>query len=193
MNLITSLLKKGGGELSTGLFVGLALKGSGGLLALVVSGSTDLSLLLESLDGVLVLPSDLVRQSAKASESTTRSESQHTESLRADRARNLVIRRRNSLEDLEVSQSGGTTRGLVGNHCADGSPENLGRSTEVEGTTGGVDVASLAQEVLVLDCEREAQISVLISCLYIIMLYVRLFLKWEPEMLMSSHRTTMTF
>jgi len=151
MNLITSLLKKGGGELSTGLFVGLALKGSGGLLALVVSGSTDLSLLLESLDGVLVLPSDLVRQSAKASESTTRSESQHTESLRADRARNLVIRRRNSLEDLEVSQSSGTTGGLVGDHSTDGSPENLGRSTEVEGTTSGVNVASLSEEVLVLN------------------------------------------
>merc|ERR1719355_435791 len=157
MNLITSLLKERGSERSASLFVGLALEGRSGLLALVVGGSTDLSLLLESLDGILVLPSDLVRQTTEASEVATRSESQHTESLRADHTVDLIVRRRNSLEDLQVSESSGTTRGLVRNHSTDGSPEDLRGSTEVERTASRVDVASLSEEVLVLELVSEVR------------------------------------
>ena len=149
--LVAGLLKEGSGECRAGLLVGLALKGSSGLLSLVVGSSTNLSLLLKSLDGILVLPSDLVGQTTEASEVATRSESQHTESLRANHTVDLVVRGRNSLEHLQVSQGSGTTGSLVGDHSTDGSPEDLGGSTEVEGTTSGVDVASLAQEVLVLD------------------------------------------
>ena len=62
----------------------------------------------------------------------------------------LVIGRRNSLESLETLQSILSSLGHVRNHPSDGSPEDLGGSPEVEGTTAGLDVATLLQEVEIL-------------------------------------------
>jgi hypothetical protein len=42
----------------------------------------------------------------------------------------------------------------VGDHSADGTVEDAGGSAEMEGTTGGVDNATLAEESVVLHCIR---------------------------------------
>ena len=62
----------------------------------------------------------------------------------------LVIGRRNSLESLETLQSILSSLGLVRNHPSDGSPEDLGGSPEVEGATAGLHVATLLEEVEIL-------------------------------------------
>ena len=62
----------------------------------------------------------------------------------------LVIGRRNSLESLETLQSILSSLGLVRNHSSDGSPEDLGGSPEVEGATAGLHVATLLEEVEIL-------------------------------------------
>ena len=62
----------------------------------------------------------------------------------------LVIGRRNSLERLEQLQSVLPPLGLVRSHAADSPPEDLGGSPEVEGTTAGLHVAALLQEVEIL-------------------------------------------
>ena len=62
----------------------------------------------------------------------------------------LVIGRRNSLECLETLQSILPSLGLVRSHAANSPPEDLGGSPEVEGTTAGLHVATLLQEVEIL-------------------------------------------
>ena len=52
--------------------------------------------------------------------------------------------------DFESVQGGGATGGLVRDHTADGTPEDLGRSTVMERTMLGVHVVGLALESLVL-------------------------------------------
>ena len=71
----------------------------------------------------------------------------------------LVIGRRNSLECLETLQSILASLGLVRNHPSDSSPEDLGGSPEVEGTTAGLHVATLLQEVEILQL-----VAVEVSC-----------------------------
>ena len=71
----------------------------------------------------------------------------------------LVIGRRNSLECLETLQGILASLGLVRNHPSDGSPEDLGGSPEVEGTTAGLHVATLLQEVEILQL-----VAVEVSC-----------------------------
>ena len=71
----------------------------------------------------------------------------------------LVIGRRNSLESLKTLKSILPSLGLVRNHPSDSSPEDLGGSPEVEGTTAGLHVAPLLQEVEILQL-----VAVEVSC-----------------------------
>ena len=71
----------------------------------------------------------------------------------------LVIRRRNSLESLQTLEGILPSLGLVRNHPSDSSPEDLGGSPEVEGTTAGLHVATLLQEVKILQL-----VAVEVSC-----------------------------
>lgn len=61
-------------------------------------------------------------------------EAEDAEGLGNDDALLLVIRGRNTLEDLQALHGGGTTGGLVGDHAADSLVEDAGGSAEVEGT-----------------------------------------------------------
>lgn len=91
-------------------------------------------------------------QTANGAVLAARAETEHTESLGNDNALLLVVRGRNTLENLESLHSSGTTGGLVGNHAADGLVEDAGGSTEVEGTTTSrVETSHLAKEGVVLD------------------------------------------
>ena len=71
----------------------------------------------------------------------------------------LVVRRRNSLECLQTLQSLLAPLCLVRSHPSDSPPEDLGGSPEVEGTTAGLHVATLLQEVKILQL-----VAVEVSC-----------------------------
>jgi hypothetical protein len=64
----------------------------------------------------------------------SRLQPQNTEGLRNDHALLAVIWGRDTLKDLEALEGGGTAGSLVGDHATDGSPEDLGRGAEVEGS-----------------------------------------------------------
>lgn len=61
-------------------------------------------------------------------------QSQDTEGLGNHHLFLLVVRGRDTLENLEALKGGGTTGGLVGDHAADGLVEDARRGAEVEGT-----------------------------------------------------------
>lgn len=91
-------------------------------------------------------------QTANGAVLAARAETEHTESLGNDNALLLVVRGRNTLENLESLHSSSTAGGLVGNHAADGLVEDARGSTEVEGTTTSrVETSHLAKERVVLD------------------------------------------
>merc|ERR550517_609334 len=75
---------------------------------------------------------------------------QNLESRWDDHELLFVIGRGNSLEGLEPLEGILPTLSLVGGHATHSAPEDLGGSPEVEGSTGGLDVATLLQKVEVL-------------------------------------------
>jgi hypothetical protein len=83
---------------------------------------------------VLVLPAELVAETTDSAVLASGLEPQDTEGLGNNDALLLVVGRGNTLEGLEALHGGGTAGSLVGNHTADGSPEDLRRGAEVEGT-----------------------------------------------------------
>merc|ERR1711981_429133 len=121
-----------------------------GNLLLVVGRGSDLTLELKLLNNITILPSDLRGQTAENAECTSGAKTEYTEGVRDDHALSLVIRRRDTLEDLKTGKSLLTTNSLVGNHTANSAPEDLGGRSQVEGSSLGVDVATLAQERVVV-------------------------------------------
>lgn len=76
------------------------------------------------LNNTLVLPADLVAQTTNSAELSAGLQSENTQSLGNNHLLLLVVRGRNTLEDLESLQCGGASGGLVGNHAADGLVED---------------------------------------------------------------------
>lgn len=102
---------------------------------------------------ILVLPSDLVAQTANGAVLPSGLQSEDTQSLGNDDALLLVEGGRNTLEDLKALHGGGATGGLVGDHTADSLVEDAAGGAEVEGTTAGrVETGHLAEISVVLDC-----------------------------------------
>ena len=92
-------------------------------------------------------------QTANGAVLATGLKSEDTESLGNNHLLLLVIRRRDTLENLETLKSSSTTGGLVRDHAADSLVEDSGRGAEVEGTTtSGVVSGHLSQIGMVLDC-----------------------------------------
>lgn len=120
--------------------------------ALVVSNGLCSSLLLELLDEVLVLPSNLGRQIAEDGELAVGLQAQDPEGVGDDNALGHVIRMGDTLKDLEVLKSSSTPGGLVGEHASDGPPHHASGSTVVDGAALGVSVGSLLQELKEADC-----------------------------------------
>lgn len=124
------------------------------------------------LNDILVLPADLVAQTADGAVLAAGLQTQHTQSLGDDHLLLVVVGRGDTLEDLEALESSGTAGGLVGNHAADSLVEDARGGTEVERTwdqqsdrvviahrekcrltsAGGVVSGHLAQVGVVLDC-----------------------------------------
>merc|ERR1719495_53305 len=120
------------------------------LLSLVEGLSLDLPLGFQSLDDVLVFPSNLVSESTQRAEPSAVFEPEHLQGGGDDHLLLLVIWGRDSLEGLKTLEGLVSTVGLVGDHAAHTSVEDLARGTEVEGSSGGENVAPLLQEVEVL-------------------------------------------
>lgn len=83
---------------------------------------------------VLVLPADLVAETADSAVLAAGLESEDSQSLGNNDLLLLVVGRGDTLEDLEALKSGGTTGGLVGDHASDGLVEDSRGGTEVERT-----------------------------------------------------------
>lgn len=71
-------------------------------------------------------------QTANGAVLATGLQSQDSEGLGDDHPLNLVIRGRDTLEDLESLHGSGATGGLVGNHSTDSLVEDARRGAEVE-------------------------------------------------------------
>lgn len=124
----------GGLTLASGSLLGVGDLAGGDALTLVVSGTLGLSSLLQASDDVLVLPADLVAETADGAVLAAGLQAEDTESLGNDHLLLLVVGGRNTLKDLEALESGGTAGSLVGDHATDGLVEDAGGSAEVEGT-----------------------------------------------------------
>lgn len=113
-------------------------------LALKVSLTLDLPLLLEPVNNILVVPSDLGANPLDGAVLPSGLQSEDTESGGDDHLLDSVLGGGDTLVKLESLEGGGTSRALVGDHTADSLVEDSGRSTEVEGTRlPGVDNVSL--------------------------------------------------
>jgi len=156
-DLVTKRLEGLGGlAVDSRVLLGFRQLSLGELLALVVGGTLGLAALLESRDNVLVLPADLVGETTDGAVLAAGLQSQDTEGLGNNHLLLLVVRGRDTLEDLESLESGGTASGLVGNHATDGLVEDPGRGAEVEGTTAGrVVTGHLAEVGVVLELRAE--------------------------------------
>jgi len=87
-------------------------------------------------DDILVLPADLVAETADGAVLAAGLKSQNAQSLGDDHLLLLVIWGRDTLEDLQPLESGSTAGGLVGDHATDGLVEDAGRGAEVERSCG---------------------------------------------------------
>lgn len=121
------------------------------MLALKVSLTLDLPLLLEPVNNILVVPSDLGANPLDGAVLPSGLQSEDTESGGDDHLLDSVLGGGDTLVKLKSLEGGGTSRALVGDHTADSLVEDSGRSTEVEGTRlPGVDNVSLVEVVVVL-------------------------------------------
>merc|ERR1740128_708996 len=119
-------------------------------LALVESFSLNLSLSLKSSNNILVFPANLMTKSAQRTKSPSMFQSQDLQSRWNHHFLLPVVWRRNTFKCLQALECILSALGLVRSHASDSPPENLGRSTEVERSTLGENVATLSQEVKIL-------------------------------------------
>lgn len=122
---------------------------------------------------ILVLPANLVAETANGAVLAAGAQTQDTEGLGNDNTLLLVVGRGDTLEDLQALHGGSTAGGLVGNHAADSLVEDAGGSAEVEGTTAsGVETGHLAEVGVVLHCKstKESKLAVCFAteCRYIL-------------------------
>jgi hypothetical protein len=87
-------------------------------------------------NNILVLPADLVAETADGAVLAAGLQPQDAEGLGDNHLLLGVVGRGDALEDLEALKGGGTAGGLVGNHAADGLVEDPRGGAEVEGTCG---------------------------------------------------------
>jgi len=83
---------------------------------------------------ILVLPPNLMAQPSYGTIFPPRLQSQYPQCLWYYHSLLLVVRGRDTFEDLETFHSSGTTSGLMRDHASYGLVEDTGGSAEVEGT-----------------------------------------------------------
>jgi hypothetical protein len=132
-----------------------ALESGNSLLALVVSSRLGLALLLELGNNVLVFPANFVGDTANGGVFAAGLKLQDTKSRGDNHTLHLIVRGRNTFEKLDTVKSSSTTGGLVSNHTTESLVEDAGRSAEVEGTTVGVNNATLVEVSMVLHYKNQ--------------------------------------
>lgn len=100
----------------------------------MVSLTLDLPLLLEPVNNILVLPSDLVTDPLESTEFSSGLQSENSESGGDDHLLHSVLGGGDTLVKLESLEGGSTSGRLVGDHTSDSLVEDSGRSSEMEGT-----------------------------------------------------------
>ena len=89
----------------------------------------------------------------------TRLQSEDTQSLRDNHPLLLIVRRGDTLKELETLQSSSTASSLVGDHTENGPVENLGGCAVVEGAGFfGVDNVAFVEEVVVAQLYAQKQV-----------------------------------
>jgi len=135
-----------GGSIDDGLLTEL----DGSDFSFVVGLGLDLPLLFQTVDDILVTPTDLVRQALDGAVLATRLQPQNPQSFWDDHLLLSVVRWGNTLKEFKAFNCGSATGGLVGQHPADGLEENARWRAVMEGSRLlGVDNVALVQEVMV--------------------------------------------
>lgn len=152
-----------------------------GGLALLESLSLDSTLGLQLVNSLAVLPADLARDALERRVLATRLEAQHTEGVWDDQLLLAVVRRGDTLVDLQALERSSTTGRLVGHHTANSTEEDARGGAVVERTRlAGVHQVALVHESMVLQLNGERNKHTLLR-------------KKLPDTLISSARTTVTF
>jgi hypothetical protein len=140
-------------------------------LAFMEGLSLDLPLLLKPIHDILVSPAHFVRQTLKKNEDSplmqwrrsylycavfpTRFQPQHPQCFWHHHPLLAVVRRWNTFIKLETLKSCCTTSSLVRCHATDGSEEDFGRRSVMEGARlFGVDDMTLVEEVVVPELKK---------------------------------------
>lgn len=138
------------GQVTSSSLLSLGLESSSGLLLLEEDFSLSTTLVLETADKLLVLPSNIVGEVTHLGVLASRLEADNTKGGRDDLTLNLVVRVGDSLEGGKTSNGSLSTMRLLVDHTTDSPPDHTGRGLEMEGTTGGVGVHALLTELSVL-------------------------------------------
>jgi len=133
-------------ELLLDTFRGLETELNELLLALVKHLGLGLPLLLQLLDGVVMVPSNLLGQTTQQTELVSGLKPQYLESIRNNHSLHLVVRCWDSFERLQTLKSSSSPLGLVWDHSTDGPPQDTSRSAEVDGSLARLSVHPLPQE-----------------------------------------------
>ena len=142
---------------------------SGGLsldLGVVESLGLDLSLFFEFSDESSLGPSLHLGEVSEHAEVSVGLQSKDLESLGHDHSLSDIVWVRDTLEDLQVGESGLSTGLLVWDHASDASPEHSGWASEVLEVSSGVGVVSLVSDlflVKVVSEQRSADVDLLTS------------------------------
>lgn len=126
---------------------------SGGLLLLefVELGGLLLALIFELRHDAGLGPASLGGKVTKSAEFSVSLQSEHLEGLGNDNALLVVVGEGHAFEDLQLTESGGATSELVGEHATDALPENARRGPPVLVTAAGVRVNTLLHNILTND------------------------------------------
>ena len=112
------------------------------------SGGLDLSLLFEGSDNVSLGPASDGSEITERAEVSAGLEAESSKSVGDDHSLLLVIGEGNTLEDLQLVESGGALGELVGEHASGALPENARGGLPVLGATAWVGVNALLHNVL---------------------------------------------
>jgi len=136
-----------------GVLHGFADGGDGGLsdleqrcLSCVVSIALCLSLVLQRLDSLCILPADLCGQPAEVCGAAAGVETLDLQRVRQHHSLHLVVRWRDAFKDLETLHGVGAAGCLVRDHAADAPPDHPRGSAEMDGAVRRLDVVALVEE-----------------------------------------------
>lgn len=120
-------------------------------LECVEGSGLDLSLLFESSDNILLGPAGKGGEITERHELPLGLQAESLEGVWHNHALLLVVGEGHAFEDLQLTESGGATSELVGEHATDALPENARRGPPVLVTAAGVRVNTLLHNILTND------------------------------------------